>query len=75
MVLFGLSQKKLNFIYPEDPHGVASLQSLNQSSLAFPSPLKGKVPGEVNIFDLCSTSPPPAREGGNYLMGVAALLK
>jgi hypothetical protein len=48
MVLFGRSQKKLNFICPEDRHGVASLQTLNQSSLAFPSPFEGKVTGEVN---------------------------
>jgi hypothetical protein len=47
-VLFGRSQKKLNFISLEDRHGVASLQTLNQSSLASPSPFEGKVPGEVD---------------------------
>ena len=45
IVLFGHSQKKLNFISLEDRHGVASLQSLNQSSLAFPSPLRGRFRG------------------------------
>jgi hypothetical protein len=48
IVLFGHFQKKLNFISLEDRHGVASLQTLNQSSLAFPSPFEGKVPMEVN---------------------------
>jgi hypothetical protein len=48
IVLFGYFQKKLNFISLEDRHGAASLQTLNQSSLASPSPFKGKVPGEVN---------------------------
>jgi hypothetical protein len=48
MVLFGHSQQKLNISALEDRHGVASLQTLNQSSLAFPSPFLGEVPGEVN---------------------------
>jgi hypothetical protein len=48
MVLFGHFQKKLNFIFLGDRHGVASLHTLNQSSLASPSPVEGEVPGEVN---------------------------
>jgi hypothetical protein len=48
IVLFGLFQKNLNFISSEDRHGAASLQILNQSSLAVSSPFVGKVPEEVN---------------------------
>ena len=48
LVLFGLFQKNLNFISSEDRHGAASLQTLNQSSLMFPSPFVGKVLEEVN---------------------------
>jgi hypothetical protein len=48
MVLFGHSQQKLNFISREDRHGIASLQTLNQSSLAFPPPFEGNAPGEMN---------------------------
>ncbi|MBU4448726.1 MAG: hypothetical protein KKD99_09075, partial [Proteobacteria bacterium] len=59
---------KLNFIFLEDRHGVASLQTLNQSSLAFPSPFEGKVPGEVNklltVYFLLSL--PLGKEEINY---------
>ena len=48
IVLFGLFQKNLNFISSEDRHGAASLQTLNQSRLMFPSPFVGKGPEEVN---------------------------
>src|SRR4030065_404371 len=40
IVLFGFSQQKLNFISLEDRHGVASLQSVNQSNLTLLSPLR-----------------------------------
>jgi hypothetical protein len=40
IVLFGYFQQKLNFISLEGRHGVASLQSVNQSNLTLPSPLR-----------------------------------
>jgi hypothetical protein len=75
MVLFGHSQKKLNFIFLGDRHGVASLHTLNESSLASPSPVAGKVPGEVNnlLTVLQLLLLPEEKEEIN--LGLSALLK